>query len=402
MKLAVISDLHLGFQFNTERGEDPFRNAQEAFSKALAENPDLILLVGDIFHDKVPKPEVMSKTMELFKQFKKLKKAKIVNLKSNKKEESMNKEISPIITIYGTHERRSQESINPIQLLEKADFLSNLHAESSIIEVGTERIGIHGLSGVPDQFAKQAMISWNPQPFPQIPNILMVHQTFRELIPDVKQEVMSYSDLPRGFDVFLLGHIHWNVEDKHPITGAPILVIGSTVRTQLKKIESKRKKGFYLIDIKDQRININFRELENVRGFYYEEFDVSEKKPSELITEIQEIIVQRIKFHSSQLKPLIRFKLKGKLAQGFLPTDLNFNQLLKKFSDKSILYFDKGKVESSKLSERAKLLYDLKQKKVSIEDIGMKLLMENMKVTTEKQAKDVHEMFEKLVNGEIE
>ena len=40
MRIAVISDLHLGFAWSTERQEDSFRNAREAFSKALAENED--------------------------------------------------------------------------------------------------------------------------------------------------------------------------------------------------------------------------------------------------------------------------------------------------------------------------------------------------------------------------
>ena len=399
MKLAVISDLHLGFQFDTERGEDAFRNADEAFSKAIAEKPDLILLVGDIFHDKVPRPEIMSRTMSLFEQFKQLPKVKVMNLISNNKEVSMNRKIPPIVTIYGTHERRNPGSTNPIQILEKAGFLTHLHAESALIESGKERIGIHGLSGVPDQFAKQSIEAWNPKPFPQVRNILLIHQTFRELIPDVKQDVMSYADLPAGFDMFLLGHIHWRVEDKHPISGAPILVIGSTVRTQLRKIEAQRKKGFYIIDFGSEKTKIDFVELENVREFYYEIFDVTGKKPSEVITNIQERINEITKFHTSKLAPLIRFKLKGSLAEGFLPTDLNFVPLSRKFSDKSLLYFDKTKVESSKLSERAKLLYDLKQNKISIEDIGMKLLLENMKVKTDAETKRVTDLFETLVEG---
>ena len=311
----------------------------------------------------------------------------------------LNQEIPAIVTIYGTHERRNSESINPVQLLEKAGFLTYLHAESSLIEIGTERIGIHGLSGVPDQFAVEAMEKWNPKPFPQVPNVLMIHQTFKELIPDVKENVMSYANLPPGFNLFLLGHIHWNVEDKHPFTETPIIVPGSTIRTQLRKIEAERAKGFYIIESNDNKINIKFKELENVRKFYYRDFDVSNTKPSEVITSVQEKISAILKTHTKKMNPIIRFKLKGALAEGFLPTDLNFISLSRKFSEKALLYFDKSKVQSSQLGERAKLLYDLKQKKVSIEEIGMKLLLENMKVTTPKQAKDVQEMFEKLVEG---
>ncbi|MBT3582936.1 DNA repair exonuclease [Candidatus Woesearchaeota archaeon] len=399
MRIAVISDLHLGFKFGEERGEDAFRNANEAFSKALEEKVNLILLPGDIFHDKVPRPEIIGRAIELFARLNKIPKIKVINLKSKEKDEMLNQEIPAIVTIYGTHERRNSESINPVQLLEKAGFLTYLHAESSLIEIGTERIGIHGLSGVPDQFAVEAMEKWNPKPFPQVPNVLMIHQTFKELIPDVKENVMSYANLPPGFNLFLLGHIHWNVEDKHPFTETPIIVPGSTIRTQLRKIEAERAKGFYIIESNDNKINIKFKELENVRKFYYRDFDVSNTKPSEVITSVQEKISAILKTHTKKMNPIIRFKLKGALAEGFLPTDLNFISLSRKFSEKALLYFDKSKVQSSQLGERAKLLYDLKQKKVSIEEIGMKLLLENMKVTTPKQAKDVQEMFEKLVEG---
>jgi double-strand break repair protein MRE11 len=402
MRIAVISDLHLGFKFGEERGEDAFRNASEAFSKALEENVDLVLLPGDIFHDKVPRPEIISRAIETFAPLKKISKIKVINLKSKDKDEMLNQEIPAIVTIYGTHERRNQGSVNPVQLLEKAGFLTHLHAESALIEVGTERIGIHGLSGVPDQFAAEAMSSWNPTPFPQVPNFLLIHQTFKELIPDVKLNVMSYANLPQGFNLFILGHIHWRVEDKHPFTEAPIIVPGSTIRTQLRKIEAERAKGFYIIESKDNKINIQFKELENVRKFYYQDFDISNTKPSEVVISVQEKISSILKTHTKKLNPIIRFKLKGSLAEGFLPTDLNFISLSRKFNEKAILYFDKSKVESSQLGERAKLLYDLKQKKISIEEIGMKLLLENMKVTDVKQAKYIQDMFERLVEGNLE
>jgi DNA repair exonuclease SbcCD nuclease subunit len=396
MRIAVISDLHLGFQFDTERGEDAFRNAQEAISKAISEKVDLILLPGDIFHDKVPKPEIISRTLDLFSQMKKIPKIKVINLKSKDKDESLNQEIPAVVTIYGTHEKRNPGSVNPIQLLEKAGFLTHLHAESALLEVGTERIGIHGLSGVPDQFATQAMEAWNPKPFPQVLNFLMIHQTFKELIPDVKQNVMSYSNLPMHFDLFLLGHIHWRVEDKQPITDAPILVPGSTVRTQLKKIEAERKKGFYIIETTTGKLQVQFRELEGVRKFYYELADVTNKKPSEIVTQTQERISTLLKQHVPQLKPIIRFKFKGVLAEGFLPTDLNFRLLNKKFSEKALLYFDKTKVESQQLSKRAKLLYNLKQKNVSIEEIGMNLLIANMKPKNKEEEKRIILLFQEL------
>ena len=39
LKIAVISDLHLGSKWGTEREEDPFDQAREAFERAVALDP---------------------------------------------------------------------------------------------------------------------------------------------------------------------------------------------------------------------------------------------------------------------------------------------------------------------------------------------------------------------------
>ena len=44
-----------------------------------------------------------------------------------------------------------------------------------------------------------------------------------------------------------------------------------------------------------------------------------------------------------------------------------------------LVFVDKNKVVSSKLAERAKFLADLKSKKVSIDQLGLKILCKNSK-----------------------
>ena len=44
MKLAFISDIHLGFAYGTERQEESFDNFRQAFELALKDKPDLVLL----------------------------------------------------------------------------------------------------------------------------------------------------------------------------------------------------------------------------------------------------------------------------------------------------------------------------------------------------------------------
>ena len=65
-KVAVISDTHLGFAYGTERQDDSFNNLERAFKLALQEEPRLILLGGDIFHDRIPKQEILGRAIEMF------------------------------------------------------------------------------------------------------------------------------------------------------------------------------------------------------------------------------------------------------------------------------------------------------------------------------------------------
>lgn len=395
MKIAVIADLHLGFAWGTEREQDSFRNAEEAFSKALGEKPDIILLLGDIFHDRIPRPEILAPTIELFARVNKsLKQIKILSIVKDKKEEIASGKLPAIIGIYGTHERRSIHSINPVQTLTKANLLHYLHAESILLDINGERLGIHGLSGVPEAYAKDTLISWNPTPFPQARNIILFHQDFKELIPN--PEALCFADLPKGFDLILLGHIHWRVEDKHPEFKTPILLPGSTVTTQLKDKEAKIKKGFYLIEIKNE-IHVKFKELEKVRPFEYIVVNVNKKKPSDILIEITETINKQIKYQQGELKPIYKFKLKGEL-EGFMPTDLNFKSVVDKFKDKAIVVVDKSKISSSKLSEKAKLLFDVKSKKLSIDQLGLDLLAKNLKA---KDKTKVEELFNFLAEGDL-
>jgi len=400
MKIAVIGDTHLGFAWDTPRQEDSFRNARDAVRKSLEEKPDIIIQLGDMFHDRVPKFEVLAPGINIWSRANaKLKPVKIFERVRKGKLEQMNKEIPAIITISGNHERRSSQYVNPVQLVEKSNAIYTMHAESIVVEANGERIGIHGLSSVPNNVCAEVIRAWNPKPFPGMPNIMLFHQNFREVIPILGDEVPSFADMPPGFDVYLCGDIHWRVEDKHPSSGAPIIFTGSTVKTQLKKLESTQKKGIYIVSFEDKQTKIMLKILDTPREFTYETMKIDGLKPSEILIRIEEDIIKKLQYHIKEIKPIVRYKLKGKLADGFLPSDLNAAKLIKKYENKLLVFVDKVKVVSSKFSERAKFLADLKSKKVSVEELGLEILCKRLGV---KDGRKIDGLLQTLGDNNLE
>jgi DNA repair exonuclease SbcCD nuclease subunit len=63
MRIGIFSDCHCGYKFGEERGEDSFIALDEAMDKV--SDCDIILIAGDIFDTRVPRPEVFSRAARI-------------------------------------------------------------------------------------------------------------------------------------------------------------------------------------------------------------------------------------------------------------------------------------------------------------------------------------------------
>ncbi len=341
--LLLTSDFHLGYGYNTEREKDCFFVLEEI----LKEPADLILFAGDLFDSRVPRLEVLAEAMNFL--------SKLKEKKSEAKFIECDKEINkralhgvPFISIYGNHERRAN-LINPIQSLEKAGLLINLHCQKIVFELNGEKIAIHGMSYVPEKYSRDVLTEWNPKPVPDAKNILLLHQNIEPFIYSPLEDVnLKISDLPRGFDIILNGHIHFR--NILQIERGKLLMPGSTIPTQLNKKESEIRKGYFILNRE-----VKFKEIKQ-RDFYYK---VAERKE-----EIEEFLKNLKK---SELKPIIKIKIKN-------TSSLDLNIIEKKYREKGILTFKK-EMERSFEKQKTEIL----RKQMSAEEYGMKLLKEKSK-----------------------
>ena len=110
MKIAIVSDLHIGYE---RFRKDAYNQAKEALTMA-AERADAIIIPGDIFDTRFPKPDVIAEAIGIFKELREKEfGARIVGF------EGLGKIYTdkPILAIPGTHERRTSDTEDPVDLL---------------------------------------------------------------------------------------------------------------------------------------------------------------------------------------------------------------------------------------------------------------------------------------------
>jgi len=385
MQIGIFSDCHCGYKYGEERGEDSFIALDESIEKTL--DCDLILIAGDLFDTRIPKPEVFARTAKIL--------GKAQQAPSNTKFlEIINKErhdISPsalrgipIIAIHGTHERRSRYLINPLQALEHAGLLIHLHCATAVFEIEGRKVAIHGMSGVPERYAKDCFLQWNPKPIPDALNILMIHQSISPYIySPLEPPSLKTEDLPNGFDLYILGHMHWH--ETKLLNNGQLLLCGSIVPTAVRKIESEQKKCIYKYDSSIHEIP-----LDNQRKIIWEEYEFGPNIKNNIETFISTI-------SSMQPKPIINIKIKGLIKRDYIPP--NFSEIEEKFRNKAIININRD-FEVEGFQEQVEMLRMLKEQKLSPEEHGLRILLENLKLIN--CGIRVEEIFDYLVDGNVD
>ncbi|MEM5878876.1 MAG: DNA repair exonuclease [Candidatus Aenigmatarchaeota archaeon] len=393
MKIAILSDFHFGFAWNPELEDDSFENAEEAMEKAL--RSDLILILGDIFDSRVPKTQTWAKAMKVLVKplLEENRNVKLIySSKELKKASTRTLNHLPVIAIHGTHERRGKGELNAVEVLENAGLLIHLHCQTIILEKNGIKVAIHGMSGVPERFARDILQQWNPQPIKDSYNILLLHQSIDPYIySPLEPPTISVSNLPKGFDLIIDGHIHQH--EKYKINGTTLLFSGSTIVTQFEKVESEIEKGIYFIEL-DEEIKTEFVPLEKNRKFLYEEIQLNEISAKE---EIEHKIEEILKNNFSK-PPIIKLKLKGK---GIEILDQDLRSLERKYLGKAVIIFAKD-FESPEIQRKTEFLRALREQKLSVEDIGMEIFRKNLDELNFSSSFDFEHIFRLLSENEVE
>jgi len=398
MRIAIASDFHIGFAKGSARSNEAFEQAKQAFDLALKEKADLLLLAGDLFNEAIPNQESW---LQMFQLFSLLRKNSGSTSKVNYAKGTESKEFQfsylPVIAIAGTHEFRSKDFKNALDVLQEAGCLVYLHAAKAEFELNGEKIAVQGLSGVPEKKALDALKMWNPTPVQGAKNIVLLHQSIKEFLPfdDEMIATISLDDLPSGFDLIIDGHLHWsseeNLDKKH------FLVPGSTVITQMKKLEATKPKGIYIFDTSGSKLE--FFPLPKQRKFLFEKIEFKDASIEQIRAQAEAKLDELLA--SAEGMPLVKLKLKGTLAKGLSSADIDLRAVQEKFKEKALLFIDCDFDEvgfKQKLEElRAKQLG-----KKSISAMGFELLEKNLAETNFNDGFDVKRVFDLLAEGDVD
>ena len=368
MKIGFVSDTHFGYKRFEEDAAIQGKTAiLDAASKA-----DILLLGGDIFDKKDPSLETVAFVVSVLKEAKSILDAKCYQ--------------NNILAIAGTHELSPKNILNPIGFLEHLSLVKVLSSTPVIFEEKNEqtskqKIAFFGLNGIPEELTKTAFEKFDALALKGALNIFVFHQTLKEFIPNSSDELASIEDLPRGFDLYLCGHIH----SRREYLNGKLQIPGSTVITQLKE-EEQAPKGYLLIDTND--LKIDFIKIPT-RPFIIKKLSFKDTSSIEIREAIKsEINIIKNKF--KEQKPILKLVLEGNLKKGL-------NQIQLDNLDYGFFVEIENKLEGLDIVQEIESIKKEHQSDLNPEQIGLNFFFELAKEYGFSDS-EADEVFRKFLN----
>jgi len=268
MKILITSDNHLGYkETDTIRKNDSFITFDEVLQIGVSNNVDLILQVGDLFHDNRPSRYCINRTINIIRKNivdECIENENIPSLATYKLK-------IPFLCIHGNHDDPSGlNKISTLDILHSAGLVNYIGKDSILCDyVQYNNIRIYGVGyvkgkNVTDIFKKIEYKDLTTDFF----NILLVHQN---RVPRNK-DYLCPTSVPDSFNMLIYGHEHDPVIIRNKTF---LLQCGSTIRTSLCEAECNQKFCY----IFETGINVlNKIKLNSIRPFIMEDTNLYEEK----------------------------------------------------------------------------------------------------------------------------
>ncbi|KAI0561087.1 DNA double-strand break repair protein Mre11 [Gracilaria domingensis] len=312
IKVLISTDNHLGYlEKDPIRGDDSFRAFEEVLELANANDVDMVLLGGDLFHDNKPSRSTIVKTMKILRRacLSPEGEVKIAVRSDVSAVNYMNPSMAvslPVFVIHGNHDDPTGgtglEALSALDLLSEAGLVTYFGKMSTskkidvrpiLLQKGETGLALYGLGNIRDEvlydtWARQRNVKWHsPEHGPQSPsanelndkdamrwfNLFVLHQN---RLTRGSSRGISETLLPPWLDYVVWGHEHDSLPEL-TLTDPPVVQPGSTVATSLTNGESKPKHCI-LLELYQGRLKHRPVPLYTVRNFEFEDIALSEQE----------------------------------------------------------------------------------------------------------------------------
>jgi len=339
MKFAHLADCHIGGWKDIELKELSIKAFENAVNICINENVGFLLIAGDLFNTSLPSIDLIKRTAEILNKL---------------KEADIDAYIIP-----GSHDF-SPSGKTMIDVLENAGLMVNVMKikDNKLLfthdKTGVKITGLVGLRSSLDRYYYENL------DFSNLENedgfkIFMLHNTINELKPKdlEKVEGLPMNLLPKGFDYYAAGHVHYIKESEYD--KGKLIYPGPLFPNNFKELEELKHGGFYIYD------NGNLKYIPiKLKDVLCIEINADGKTSREVEDEILEI--------KSYEDKVLLLRVKGVLKEG-KSSDINFKTISDSFRNSFVFLKNTTKLTS-------KEFLDMEIKEGEIEDVEEDIIKE--------------------------
>ncbi|KAM0750789.1 DNA repair exonuclease [Meredithblackwellia eburnea MCA 4105] len=321
IKILLATDNHIGYaETDPVRGTDSINTFREILQLAVANDVDMVLLAGDLFHENRPSRTALFQTMSALREHTMGSRPVSIELISdegigiarnatwpgvNYEDENINVGL-PIFSIHGNHDdpqgTGAEGALCALDLLSASGLInyfgrlelpanaldtdealeSGLQVKPVLLQKGTTKLALYGMGNIRDERFHYEMKHNRIKMFRPVEdqdewfNILLVHQN---RVPHGPKNYINDSQFGDEVDLVVWGHEHdcINKSVAAPVTGRNYSIVqpGSSIATSLAKGESIPK-HVALLKIQGKEFEMDPIRLRSVRPFVWDEVVLAE------------------------------------------------------------------------------------------------------------------------------
>ena len=356
MKFAHMADCHIGSWRDPKLRDASTKAFLKAVNLCIEKEVDFVLIAGDLFNTALPGIDALKIVVT------KLKELKDSNISS--------------YVIPGSHDF-SPSGKTIIDVLENAGLLINVMKGKIIDEklkleftldkkTGTKITGIFGKKGMLEKSHYKSLLKKELEQEKGF-KIFMFHTALTEFKPEEldSMESQPLSLLPKNFDYYAGGHVHYVFSKKEPDYGV-IAYPGPLFPNSFSELEKLENGGFYIVEKTDNGIKLKYEPIV-IYNVFSLAINCNNKSPEQIRAELEEKIKGR-----EFINTIVTIRLFGCLDSG-KPSDINIKEIFTKLYDNSAYFVMKN---TSKLT--TKELAETKIQTDSIEETEESLIKESI------------------------